>query len=143
MIISEKTLETPYISVDNEKGIFELEGRSMPENPLEIYSPLIETVKKYNLNPKNVTVVVFDLEFINSTSLRFLTLFIKAFDIKNPAFTIKFIWNYKGFEQVLPSGYSPEEFFSKLTTGLNCRKQLIVKKKVNSENSSNEEVIEL
>ena len=127
MIISEQTKSCPLIEVNRKKGLFILKGRSMPENPELLYKPLIDFSKKYCKNPLKETRVIFNLEFVNSTSLRYLTLFIRSFEFDCKDCNIIFEWNSDGFEQVLPQAYKPEEFFKILTENLHCKKELIMK----------------
>jgi hypothetical protein len=100
----------------------------MPENPAEVFGSLIDFTKEYSKNPKPNTLVRFNLEFVNSTSLRYITLFLRAFTLSgNCSFTIE--WNSRGVEEILPQGQSPKEFFEILTQSVQCKKYLILKTK--------------
>jgi len=128
MILSEQTSSTPLIKVIPDKGLFYIKGRAMPENPAEVFGSLIDFTKAYSKNPKPNTLVRFELEFVNSTSLRYITLFIRAFALSgNCSFTIE--WNSKGVEEILPKGQSLKDFFEVLTQGVQCEKYLLIKTK--------------
>ena len=49
----EGTKSTPSITV--EKGVFEIKGRSIPEDAFEFFSPLLHEVQSYMENPSDKT----------------------------------------------------------------------------------------
>jgi hypothetical protein len=55
---------------DKEKGIFLIEGRSLPEDSEAVYGPVLEWLDEYGAAPNEETKVVFNLEYYNSASLR-------------------------------------------------------------------------
>lgn len=67
-IVREGTPKTPYISFDGEKGIIEIKGRSIPENSIEFYKPLIDWLEEYTIQEKNQTAVNVQLEYFNTSS---------------------------------------------------------------------------
>jgi len=44
-IYIEKTRLTPDVHLDIEKGVFKIEGRSLPEDVMIFYSPILEWIK--------------------------------------------------------------------------------------------------
>ena len=40
--VIKETAKTPSINFDPEHGLFEIKGKSIPENSIEFYSPLLE-----------------------------------------------------------------------------------------------------
>ena len=56
---------TPAVNFDFDKGLVEISGRSIPENALKFYTPLIEWINEYQLNPKKTTTVNLDIEYFN------------------------------------------------------------------------------
>ena len=44
----EGTPKTPSISFDLAGGILEIKGRSIPENSIEFYKPLVDSLDKYS-----------------------------------------------------------------------------------------------
>lgn len=127
MTLSEQSKCTPFIKADKETGRFHIKGRSMPENPSSVFTPLIEYTKEYLKNPKTVTNISFDLEYVNSTSLRYITLFIRTFELDKKDYILNIEWNSTGIEQILPPGYNAVEFFGKLCSHIRCKKHLIIK----------------
>jgi len=60
----------PKMIFDKEKGIFLIEGRSLPEDSEAVYGPVLEWLDEYGAAPNEETKVVFNLEYYNSASLR-------------------------------------------------------------------------
>jgi len=67
-IIREGTPKTPYVRLDGENGLVEIKGRSIPENSVEFYKPLIDWLEKYGSDPSNETNVNIQLEYFNTSS---------------------------------------------------------------------------
>src|SRR5579872_6481105 len=64
----ESTPKTPSINFDFEKGFLEIKGRSIPENSIEFYKPLVDWLDKYASKPKTSTNVNIQLEYFNTSS---------------------------------------------------------------------------
>ena len=47
----EGTEDTPKIILDKKNGIFEISGRSLPEDSAEFYRPVLEWIEKYSSDP--------------------------------------------------------------------------------------------
>lgn len=70
----EGTKTTPGIDISD--GIFEIKGRSIPEDAFEFYSPLLRELSSYLENPNPRTEIRFHLEYINSGSKKYITNFL-------------------------------------------------------------------
>ncbi len=66
------TPKTPKLNFDGENGLFEICGRSIPENSVEFYSPVIEWLDQYILNPKESITLIVKLEYFNTSSSKCL-----------------------------------------------------------------------
>jgi hypothetical protein len=64
----EGTPKTPTVSFDAEKGSIEIKGRSIPENSIEFYKPLVDWLEEYMKSPKEMTEVDIQLEYFNTSS---------------------------------------------------------------------------
>lgn len=64
----EGTVRTPFVKFDYEQGQLELAGRSIPENSIAFYKPLFEWLDEYAKSPKVDTIMVFNLEYFNTSS---------------------------------------------------------------------------
>jgi hypothetical protein len=71
-IVLQPSPKTPSVNFDAQSGIIELKGRSIPENSLEFYRPLIEWVEKYAAASKTETNVHIQLEYFNTSSSKCL-----------------------------------------------------------------------
>ncbi len=67
-IVREGTPKTPYVRFDGDKGIIEIKGRSIPENSIEFYKPLIDWLEEYGELAQNETAVNVQLEYFNTSS---------------------------------------------------------------------------
>ena len=63
-----KTDDTPEIILDKTHGIFEISGRSLPEDSVEFYSSVFQWLQHYSKEPNLATEFVFKLEYVNTAS---------------------------------------------------------------------------
>lgn len=68
----EGTEDTPKIILDKKNGIFEISGRSLPEDSAEFYRPVLEWINKYSGEPNGTTDFVFKLEYFNTASSKLI-----------------------------------------------------------------------
>ena len=64
----EGTPKTPTVNFDSKVGRLELSGRSIPENSIEFYKPLLDWIESYGGTPQNKTEVDIKLEYFNTSS---------------------------------------------------------------------------
>ncbi len=62
------TRKTPDVSFDAGNGKIEIEGRSIPENSIEFYKPLVDWLDEYAKDPNANTSVDIKLEYFNTSS---------------------------------------------------------------------------
>ena len=72
------TSKTP--EVDFTPGVIEISGRSIPEDSVAFYQPLVRWIENYVENPEKFTKVNFRIEYINSGSNRFIYSILKILD---------------------------------------------------------------
>ena len=60
--------KTPTVDFNSEAGNLELRGRSIPENSIEFYKPLLEWIESYGSSPQGKTNVDIKLEYFNTSS---------------------------------------------------------------------------
>ncbi len=95
-LIIEETKSTPRIEFDKNKGFFQIRGRSLPENVMVFYQPVIEWLQTYLENPNPTTVLIFELEYFNTASSKIVLEIIKL--LKAPAangIDVKVHWRYQ------------------------------------------------
>ena len=64
----EGTSKTPSVNFDATTGVCLIKGRSIPENSIEFYKPIIEWFDKYINTPAKLTKVDIQLEYFNTSS---------------------------------------------------------------------------
>ncbi|MCW5909491.1 MAG: DUF1987 domain-containing protein [Cyclobacteriaceae bacterium] len=64
--------DTPKIILDRTNGIFEISGRSLPEDSAEFYKPVLEWLKSYSGQSNSATDFVFKLEYFNTASSKLI-----------------------------------------------------------------------
>ena len=64
----EATPKTPRLFFSKETGEFEISGRSIPENSIEFYKPVINWLDNYITDPGQHTLLVIKLEYFNTSS---------------------------------------------------------------------------
>ena len=60
--------KTPTIEFNSDSGYLLIKGRSIPENSIEFYKPLIESLEAYNNDSQSNTKVDIQLEYFNTSS---------------------------------------------------------------------------
>jgi len=109
-LIIEPTSSTPAIRF-REDGRLLIEGRSLPENVMKFYTPLIEWASKL---AAQVVKLDINLEYLNSASSKKLLELLKVFDANNHITTLIINWHYEmDDEDCLESGQIFEELLIK------------------------------
>jgi len=68
----EGTEDTPKIILDKTNGIYEISGRSLPEDSAEFYRPVLEWLEEYTKKPNPSTEFAFKLEYFNTASSKLI-----------------------------------------------------------------------
>jgi len=70
----EGTEDTPKIILDKDKNIFEISGRSLPEDSAEFYGPVIEWLDEYKRTSQGSSSMnfMFKLEYFNTASSKLI-----------------------------------------------------------------------
>jgi hypothetical protein len=88
--------KTPTVSFDEKNGLLELKGRSIPENSIEFYKPLIDWIDKYARDPKPSTTLHVQLEYFNTSSSKcILDLFKKLELVRSSGNEVVVLWHYE------------------------------------------------
>ncbi len=64
--------DTPNVILDKDNSIFEISGRSLPEDVAAFYEPILEWLDEYAETPLDKTVFNFKLEYFNTASSKLL-----------------------------------------------------------------------
>lgn len=68
----EGTDDTPAIYLDQQNGIFEISGRSLPEDTVSCYAPVFDWINAYSKNPNATTDFTFKLDYFNTSSSKII-----------------------------------------------------------------------
>ncbi|MCB8963874.1 MAG: DUF1987 domain-containing protein [Bacteroidales bacterium] len=66
------TDDTPTVILDAENEIFEISGRSLPEDVTAFYDPILGWLDEYASSPNKKTVFTFKLVYFNTASSKLL-----------------------------------------------------------------------
>jgi hypothetical protein len=85
------TEDTPSILLDKKNGIFEISGRSLPEDSAEFYKPVIEWINNYAKEANPTTEFTLKLEYFNTASSKLILDVLSALEeIKG----VKILWYF-------------------------------------------------
>ncbi len=92
----EGSAKTPSVLFLAQEGKLELKGRSIPENSIEFYKPLLVWLDIYGTDPQEQTTVDMKLEYFNTSSSKcILDLFKKLEDINRGNTQINVNWFFE------------------------------------------------
>jgi len=95
-LIIEGTAKTPNVKFESEEGLIEIKGRSIPENSIEFYKPLVDWLEEYMNSPKELTEVNIQLEYFNTSSSKcILDVFKKLETIHKGKNEVIINWHYE------------------------------------------------
>ncbi len=90
------TPKTPTVKLDADTGIIEVKGRSIPENSIEFYKPIVDWLEEYASSPQSVTEVNIELEYFNTSSSKcILDVFKKLEAIHRNKHDVVINWYYE------------------------------------------------
>lgn len=104
------TNSTPEVTYEKGRNLL-IKGRSIPEDVVKFYQPLIDWAEKLDVS---LLTVDMQLEFINSSSSKKLLYFLKVLDANNHIKELNVNWHYEqDDEEVLEQGQIYEELLMK------------------------------
>ncbi|MTI20491.1 DUF1987 domain-containing protein, partial [Fulvivirga sp. RKSG066] len=93
------------------EGVFEMSGRSIPENSIEFYKPLMKWLDNYIEAPAASTTFNVNLEYFNTSSSKCLIEILRKLEAVKDKSAVKIHWHYEEEdEDMMESG----EDFKKL-----------------------------
>ena len=60
----------PFVCFDKDNNKFSISGRSIPENAIALYSPILDWWQEYIQAPNSTTLLDLNFEYINSSSMK-------------------------------------------------------------------------
>ena len=106
LISIEVTESTPAIRCDFENEFIQIAGRSIPEDAIEFYSPIIKWLKDYQKSSKQNLKLIFFLDYINSISFKMVfEILLITEKIKQDGKNVSILWKYEeDDDQILDEG---------------------------------------
>ncbi len=105
ILMIEGSDDTPRIHLDKDQQVFEISGRSLPEDSVNFYNPVMDWIVEYTKAPNPATDFIFKLDYFNTSSSKIILDLLKLLkEIKG----IRIIWySIEDDEEVAEAG---EEF---------------------------------
>lgn len=95
VLLIEATEDSPKINFDTDSNLFQITGRSLPENAIGFFQPVFDWLQRYLNEPAPVSTFEFQLDYFNTASAKQLAkvlLFLEKLSSKSEVF-VK--WYYK------------------------------------------------
>jgi hypothetical protein len=111
-LLIENTEDTPQIDFNLGTGVFSISGRSLPENAIEFYMPILEWIEKV-LTETSDKAYIFEirLEYFNTASSKQLAKMLLMIEKYNEMHNILIRWCYeKEDNDMLVSGNQYSKF---------------------------------
>ena len=89
------TPKTPRLYFNSQSGDFEISGRSIPENSIEFYRPLMEWLDGYVASPNSSTKLTINLEYFNTSSSKCLVEIFRKLEKINDSSEVRIFWHYE------------------------------------------------
>lgn len=101
-LIIEETQDTPKIVLDQSGGIFEVSGRSLPENAVKFYASVLQWMEEYFNNPNQTTSFEFKLDYFNSASTKKIFEIITILEkLSQKNFSVIVIWYHSKDDELI------------------------------------------
>lgn len=95
-LVIEGSPKTPTIKFNPEEGKLLIQGRSIPENSIDFYKPLVDSLEEYAGDTKEATKVDIVLEYFNTSSSKcILDVFKKLERINEAVGGVTVNWHYE------------------------------------------------
>ncbi len=92
----EATKNTPDIIFDPDQKIYKVEGRSLPENAISFYEPVINWLRNYDGQNDPQIFMVFKIDYFNTPSAKPILDILKVMDeLKEKGLETKVSWYYR------------------------------------------------
>ena len=105
------TNDTPKVLFDPQNEIFEISGRSLPEDVVLFYQPVLDWLEEYMEDPLEYTEFVFKYVYFNTATSKLIQdILFKLEQLHENGHKIKVIWYYEeDDEDMLDLGEEFEE----------------------------------
>ena len=90
------TNDTPKVLLDPENDIFEISGRSLPEDVVSFYQPVLDWLDDYRDEPMEYTEFVFKYIYFNTATSKLIQdILIKLEEIQEAGGKVQVLWFFE------------------------------------------------
>jgi hypothetical protein len=90
------TNDTPKVLLDPENKIFEISGRSLPEDVVTFYQPVLDWLDEYKIEALDITEFVFKYVYFNTATSKLIQdILMRLEEIKQTGNKVQVIWFYE------------------------------------------------
>lgn len=94
-LIIDKTTKTPQVIFDPANDIYEISGRSLPENVVKTYEPVLQWIDQNVGKIQNGAIFSFKVDYLNSASAKMISLILtKLEEFYKSGISIEVKWYY-------------------------------------------------
>jgi len=95
-LVIESGNETPEIILDKKSNTFLFKGKSLPENPIIFYNPVLQWLENYTSDPNPETTVNFMMVYFNTSSSKIILDIMKKLEIiKKSGHRVVINWRFR------------------------------------------------
>ena len=99
----------PKVVLDKGNNIFEITGKSLPEDVNEFFDPIVNWLREYAKNPNPETKLVLNLEYYNSATVRkIVDILVVLESMHNAGKAVKVHWIFEESDEMM--GENGEDF---------------------------------
>ena len=90
------TNDTPKVLLDPENEVFEISGRSLPEDVVTFYQPILDWLEEYKDNALDFTEFVFKFVYFNTATSKLVQdILIKLEEVHEAGHKVQVVWFYE------------------------------------------------
>jgi hypothetical protein len=90
------TNDTPKVLLDPENNLFEISGRSLPEDVVSFYQPVLDWLDEYKTEPLDSTEFVFKYVYFNTATSKLIQdILMRLEEIKQSGKEVQVMWFYE------------------------------------------------
>jgi hypothetical protein len=94
-IIINKTMESPGLVIDSYSGYIEISGNSTLNNPTRFFKEVLRNIVSYFETPKPTTSINFRLNYVNTSSSKWIFYILKNIEARHhKKTTVQINWYY-------------------------------------------------
>lgn len=96
------TEDEPEILLDKNNNIIRFTGKSMPEDPGKVFTPVMDWISEYVKSPNPFTRIEFLMDYYNSSTARFFVEMLEKFEeLCEHGADVKILWYFNQDDVVI------------------------------------------